>query len=108
MDLPPPFADNSRKEKLILGFINDNLLKTSNIDCISILSDFRNFNLAGVLKNKSLTSTHVPLFNDVGINSIILSFSTNISQASSDLSILDLIFNLPEQPIDGKASPLNP
>ena len=46
MDLPLPFADNSRKEKLILGFINDNLLKTSNIDCISILSDFRNFNLA--------------------------------------------------------------
>ena len=48
------------------------------------------------------------MFNEVGINFPILSFSTIISQASEELIILDLIFNLPEEPIDGNASPLKP
>jgi len=94
--------------KLILGFASDNLVTISFINELSFDTDFKNFFLAGTLKNRSCTSSIVPLFIPHSVTSDALPPSIDISYPKASSSCLDFKLTLPTDAIDGSASPLNP
>ena len=70
--------------------------------------DFRNFLLAGVLKNKSLTDICVPLLALVASFSLILPPSKTILRPIRASSVFVSISSFETAAIDARASPLNP
>jgi len=69
---------------------------------------FRNFRRAGVAKNRSRTTTRVPVKPEVGATAETWPPSTAITQAFSAPGGRDVICSRAAAPIEGSASPRNP
>ena len=112
-NLPSPYVCNVflpllNSLKDISGLDKAILKIISFIKLPSLEVDFKNFLLAGTLKNKSLTSITEPLFIPISVNDNFSPASKIISLPKSHSEGLLLNSNLDTEAIDGKASPLNP
>ena len=90
------------------GFARAILVIISFIKDPSFETDFKNFFLAGTLKNKSLTSIIVPLFVPHSYTSPNLPPSIFISYPYSEFAVFDFKFTLATEAIEARASPLKP
>ena len=96
------------KENPISGWARAKRRNTSKASAFSLRSVFKNFNRAGVAKNKSRTSTSVPLLKAAGEGPVNAPASTKTAKASALPRSSDVIDNRATLPIDGKASPRKP
>ena len=97
---------NNLKE--ILGLHKAILNIISFIKLPSLEVDFKNFLLAGTLKNKSLTSINEPLLIPISFRDTFSPASKTNSLPKSHLAGLLLKVSLDTEAIEGNASPLNP
>ena len=94
--------------KAIFGFAKINLFIIFVIALSSCLFDFKNFNLAGVLKNKSFTMIVVPLAQPYSVSCSKTPPFTQILPPTSLSLVFENNSTLETAAILAKASPLNP
>jgi hypothetical protein len=103
-----PPSETSVKVKATIGSAMANRRTVSPIAWVSARSVRRNFSRAGVVQNRSRSSTMVPCSRTAGRCRPISPARASICQASSEPAARETSISRATAPIEGSASPRNP
>src|SRR5690606_38114822 len=94
--------------KRICGYGNANFVTKVEILCFSVVSDFKNFNLAGTLKNRLRTVIVVPLGQPIFVFIIVFPSKFSIFPPMDSFSCLEIKLKCDTEDIEASASPRKP